>query len=270
MIYLYYFLGLVLLILAYARFEATWLQVSRIRFTKNKGALKIMQLSDIHIRRLKVNHFKVKKLIDSEKPDIIILSGDYVERTSETEDFLKFLEYILSSRTENIYYCLGNHDYEAFEKAPKALDTFIQAMKSKGCIALHNRSVSIEKNSRIYNIIGIADMRYKKQNVEKAVKSRNLSAHVNIAFSHNPDISLEIPKGKVDYLFCGHFHGGQIWAPFNMEFSILRKEKLCKMGITRGLHKINSIQLYINRGLGNVVFPLRFFSRPEIAVFYLP
>ena len=91
----------------------------------------------------------------------------------------------------------------------------------------------------------------------------------NIAFSHNPDIVFKIPEGYVDYLLCGHFHGGQIWMPFNLEFRILRNEVLCKMGITRGAHKVKGINLYISRGLGNVCFPLRFLSTPEIAILYV-
>lgn len=270
MTYLYYILGIILLVLLYASFEATWLQVSRIRFTKDKAALKILHLSDIHINLLRVKPSKIKKVIASEDPDIIIFSGDYIEKASQTKDFFLFLDFVMGSRTKDIYFCLGNHDYEAFENAPKAQDSFIKAMEARGCTVLHNNSVSIEKNSKIYNLIGIADMRYNNQDIEKALKSCIPGAHSNIAFSHNPDIVLEIPKGRVDYLFCGHFHGGQIWAPFNIEFSILRNEKLCKMRITRGLHRFNSINLYINRGIGNVVFPLRFLSRPEIAVFYLP
>jgi len=38
------------------------------------------------------------------------------------------------------------------------------------------------------------------------------------------------------------------------------------MGITKGLHKFGDTILYINRGIGNVVLPLRFLSRPEITI----
>ena len=128
----------------------------------------------------------------------------------------------------------------------------------------------MEKNSKRYNIIGIADMRYSHHNLEEAFRDCCRDSFLSLGFSHNPDIVLEIPKGRLDYLLCGHFHGGQIWAPFDLEFKVMRNEKLCKMGIKSGLHKINGINLYINRGLGNVVFPLRFLSRPEITVFYFP
>ncbi|MDF2524337.1 MAG: metallophosphoesterase [Clostridiales bacterium] len=160
MTYLYYSLGIVLLVLVYASFEATWLQVNVVRFTKDKNALKILHLTDIHINRLKVDPSKVKRVIDSESPDIIILTGDYVEKASQTKDFFNFLDHILENNTRSIYFCLGNHDYEAFEKYPKDQEHFIKEMEYRGCIALHNSSVVIEKNLKSYNIIGIADMRY--------------------------------------------------------------------------------------------------------------
>jgi predicted MPP superfamily phosphohydrolase len=56
--------------------------------------------------------------------------------------------------------------------------------------------------------------------------------------------------------------------PWNLEFFLLRKDVLCKMGLRRGLHKVNDIKVYLNRGLGNVVVPFRFLSRPEITVIY--
>ena len=80
------------------------------------------------------------------------------------------------------------------------------------------------------------------------------------------DIALDLPGSSFDIIFSGHFHGGQIWAPFDLEYRLLRRERLCKAGIRRGLHAVNGMRLYIGRGIGNVVFPFRFLSPPEITV----
>ncbi|MDD5603300.1 MAG: hypothetical protein PHG48_04335 [Eubacteriales bacterium] len=89
---------------------------------------------------------------------------------------------------------------------------------------------------------------------------------INIAISHNPDITESLPPSSFDLLLCGHYHGGQIWAPFNLEFRSLRNDILSRKGITRGLHRVNGINIYISRGLGNVLIPFRFMSRPEAAI----
>lgn len=268
MIYLYIILGLAASGLIYMSFEATWVQVKQVKFTKSKKYLKILQVSDIHINHLRVSRKKVAQIIDSQKPDLVVLTGDYIERPRHIPLFLRFLKEIKGEH--RICLCLGNHDYEAFKGDTKGLENYIRDIEAMGVTILHNRSLCHEKNSVKYNIVGIADLHSGYMDIDAALASRCADASMNIAFSHNPDIVLEIPRSKVDYLFCGHFHGGQIWAPFDIEFALLRHEKLCKMGIKRGLHKVNGTNLYINRGLGNVCIPLRFLSRPEITVFYLP
>lgn len=254
--------------LLYMRVEATWLKLEYIPRAKGSKGLKVLHLSDIHINKLKVSPEKIRHAISSEKPDVVILSGDYIEEEKDIPEFLRFLAYIKGD--SRMCMCLGNHDYEAFIDDEKGLSRYMKDIETTGVELLHNKSVCIEKNSKKYNITGIADIRYKHQDIEKALASCCPDAFMNIAFSHNPDLVLQLPRNKVDYLLCGHFHGGQIWAPFNLEFKLLRREKLCKMGIQKGLHKVNGINLYINRGLGNVVVPLRFMSRPEIAIFLFP
>lgn len=270
MTYLLVFLLLSILILAYMWFEAGFVQINRLKFAADKNSLKILHLSDIHINLLRVSPEKVKRIIDNEKPDLIIMSGDYIARPKHIPKFLKFIDVIKKHNTD-ICLCFGNHDYEAFLKdSSGGLEEYLKRIESRGITVLHNRAVLFEKNSKKYNIIGISDYRRGGYDIGKALKLCRKDAVLNIAFSHNPDVVLEVPEGKVDYMFCGHFHGGQIWLPFGLEFKVLRNEKLCKRGIRRGLHKVNGINLYINRGLGNVLLPLRFLSRPEIAVIYLP
>lgn len=268
MLYLYIFLLTSLSVLLYMRIETTLLEVKRIYFTKSSKALKVMQLSDVHINRLYVSFDKIKQSIARENPDIIIITGDYIESKSHIPRFISFLNYL--DIKDNVYLCLGNHDFEAYKKDKPGLSRFIEAIEATGAKLLHNECVNISKGSNTYNLIGIADMRYGHHDIGKALRNCKQNALVNIGFSHNPDIVLEIPQGKLDYLFCGHFHGGQIWMPFDFEFKLLRKEKLCKQGVKSGLHKINGINLYINRGLGNVSLPLRFLSRPEITIFHIP
>ncbi len=259
--------------LAYMWFEAGFLEVKKVSHSKEPN-LKVMQLSDIHIYFLRVSPSKVKKVILKEKPDCILICGDYINSPSQIPVFIDFLNEINCG--PKIFLCLGNHDFKTYLNKKNGtidkigLQNFIKTIEDSGCTVLQNRSVQYEKNSNIYNIIGISDLRYRQHNIEKAFSSADKDAFKNIAFSHNPDIVLEIPEGKADYLFCGHFHGGQIWMPFNFEFKLLRKETLSKMGIHQGLHKINGINIYLNRGLGNVAFLLRFLSRPEITIHYIP
>ena len=159
--------------------------------------------------------------------------------------------------------CLGNHEYKAFRSNKEGLQNFIREIEALGVEVLINRTVVVEKDGQKYNIIGFDDLRRGSPDIEKAMDDCIPNAP-KIAITHNPDLVLSIPGKIVDYMFAGHFHGGQIWMPFNLEFMILRDDQLCRMGITRGLKRVNGIRVYLNRGLGNGVVPLRFLSRPEI------
>lgn len=308
--FLYHFIALAVIIMIYARYEATWLKVEHVRvfgehgmdcensisasmdggsdksakatFDKAGKTLKVIQLSDIHIDRMYVNPHKIVDVIRQEKPDLILFTGDYVEKPADADRFLRFLDTLRGAHcSAEIWFCLGNHDQRAFLRDQDGLERFITTMRGRGLRYLNNQTVVLEKNGIPFKLTGIGDMRYGKDDVAAALDEhfaalddhsapKTPKSPLHIAISHNPDIVLKLPTGSVDLLLCGHFHGGQIWAPFNIEFAILRKEALCKMGITRGLHQVNGIRLYINRGIGNVIFPFRFFSRPEITVFTLP
>ena len=264
---LYVFLVISVIALIYMRYEVTLLKLRRIYFTKNSTGLKVVHISDIHLKYLKVSVQKLVRAIKSEKPDIIILTGDYINNASHIPKLLNLLEVIKGDH--KICMCFGNHDYKALNYSESKINDLTQRIEAKGVHVLHNSSLLFELHSKRYNIIGIEDLRSGRYDIKKALDTC-CTADTNIAISHNPDIVFEIPKGKVDYLLCGHFHGGQIWMPFHLEFKLLRGEKLCKMGIIKGVNKFNGITLYINSGIGSVCFPLRFFSPPEIAVLHFP
>jgi len=268
MVYLSIFISAIILLLVYMRIEAGMVEIKRIKFTENKKCLKILHMSDIHINRLKVPWHRVKNAINEERPDIVLFTGDYIESERDIPRFLEFLKYV--DGNSKILFCLGNHDYNAFSGNREGLKGFISAIEGAGASFLHNQSICIEKGHTRYNVAGFDDLKAGNPDIKKTFDSCCDKAYMTIAFSHNPDIIFEIPKGKVDYLFCGHFHGGQIWLPFNLEFKLMRIDRLSKMGIRKGLHKINGTNVYINRGLGNVCLPLRFLSRPEISIYHLP
>lgn len=283
-------------LLCYMRIEVSLLDKSYINFSTSKNGLKIAHISDLHVNRLYISAKRIKASLAQINPDIIIMSGDYIESEKDIPEFITLLKEINSVCP--VYLSLGNHDHKAFkhvkafknanksylgEYSPKSdissettlldesMSSFISKIQETGATVLVNSNTSLIKNNTTYNLIGIDDLRHGKPDVDIAFDGITPSKNcINVVFSHNPDIIFKLPKEKADYLLCGHFHGGQIWMPFGLEFKIMRNEKLCKMGYTRGKHKINGINIYINRGIGNVVFPFRFLSKPEIAIIQLP
>lgn len=263
-----YIILLIAVILAfYMMVEARWIKVERLDFSNHGAGLRIMHLTDLHVYLSRIPALKIRKIVKAENPDVILISGDYINVPLQATQFLEYL-YTLCKGYRTII-CLGNHDLRAFSGSKLGLDNFIREIEALQVEVLINKTVIIEKNGRKYNIIGIDDLREGHPDIEKALTGCVYDAP-KISFTHNPDLALHIPGKIVDYMFCGHFHGGQIWMPFNLEFFLLRRDQLCRMGIKRGYKRINDIKVYINRGLGNVVVPMRFLSRPEILICTIP
>jgi predicted MPP superfamily phosphohydrolase len=268
MLYIFVFVLLSIVLVIYSRFEASWLEIKKVYFSHEETCLKVMQLSDIHFNRLRVKKEKIRSAILKEEPDVIIITGDCIEKAEDVDGFTEFIKFIKGDILT--YLCFGNHEYKAFSNNKKALDKFLNNLENIDIIVLKDKCNQIKKYNRIYNIIGFKDMSTGNPDLKGSFNDCNANAVANIGISHNPDIIFNIPRNSVNYLFCGHFHGGQIWTPFNLEFKILRTERLPRIGVKRGLHNIRGIQIYINRGLGNAVIPMRLFSRPEITLFFIP
>lgn len=257
--------GAAALFLAYISFEATYLETVHVNCNNSGTGLKVALLADFHVGRIRVPSKRVKKAIDAENIDVLLLAGDFIENTDQIPLAVEYLKNITGSY--KVFLCLGNHDHRALSGNSEAFSFFIGEIKNLGIEYLSNESRVFEHNGKIFNITGIDDIREGSPDIAKALASRSKPSELDIVLTHNPDTVLMLPEGEVDYLMTGHFHGGQVWTPFKLEFITLRKDLLCKTGITRGLHKVNGINIYINRGLGNVVFPFRFLSRPEITFF---
>ncbi len=115
------------------------------------------------------------------------------------------------------------------------------------------------------NPLGWVDFNYESQAIPWLMQGIPDSAF-SILLAHTPDMVLTAEAAQVDLQLSGHTHGGQVripgWGPPLVQTKLGR-------AFTQGLFQFGDTQLYVNRGLGTVMLPLRLFCRPEIAVFRL-
>jgi predicted MPP superfamily phosphohydrolase len=137
-------------------------------------------------------------------------------------------------------------------------------MENNGLPLLVNESVRIERGGAYIVLAGLDDVSEGRPDLTRAVPE-NPDAPV-ILMVHEPDYANNIVTHErgplVDFIVCGHTHGGQVRVPG------LRPLALPPLGrlYPEGHYFLGGTQLYVNRGIGTVGVPFRWNCPPEITV----
>lgn len=227
---------------------------------------KIVQISDLHNKVFYKDNNSLVAKIKSQKPDIIVITGDLVDRRKYDEEIaISFIDKIKSIAP--IYYVNGNHEGWAGKFA-----SLEKKLKESGVFVLRNESVFYEKGSEKILISGIDDPvfstigRSSGYSTEDIMKNEllkvNNKKYFRILLSHRPEFFDLYVDNNIDVVFTGHAHGGQIIIPFIG--GIYSPNQGFWPKYYEGVHTKDSTTMVLSRGLGNSVAPQRIFNRPEI------
>ena len=261
---IYIIIGIILLVLLiiYFYYEDFKLKVTgyNLETKKIQKDYKIIQISDFHNRKNKWFHKQVINTIKKEKPDIIVITGDLIDKDDSTyaKEFIKKI-YKLSK----IYYVPGNHEY-IFGGYPELKDILIK----HNITVLENNMVSLDNNIDLY---GIKDPIFGMPGDETEVVKRYLDEFnlnekkYNILLSHRPEQFKNYINKKFDLVFTGHAHGGQFILPFIGPVFSPHQGLFPKYA--RGIHNKNNTNMIVSRGLGNSLYAfIRINNRPELII----
>lgn len=253
--------------------EPGWLGIGRhtIPLAKNQSAepLTVLQLSDLHASKYVSLDFieRAAQLGLSLKPDLILLTGDFITR--KFDQFARY-ETILSALADAVpcFACLGNHDGGAWATARHGYsDTeAVRSLLSKsGIELLHNRATQVRLKDRTLRLIGLGD--WWAYEFDPGTAFRGVAPSRDdtvIVLSHNPDTKDLLKSYPWDLLVCGHTHGGQFYLPLiGAPFAPVRDKRFVK-----GLHRWESRWIHITKGVGNLL-GVRFNCRPEVSLLTL-
>lgn len=199
------------------------------------------------------------------KPDVVLLLGDYVNGHSlatsmpptEIASHLKRL-----AEHVPVFAVLGNHD------AYVGRHVIAEAFRSVGIEVFTEKTVrelrlpdetqialggTLDAHS-FYPMFGKNDI------PENPLAGRAPF----VVLTHSPDAAL-FSNTSVDLMVCGHTHGGQICLPGSVP--VVTSSRLVGRDFAAGLHRITQTEnpIFITRGIGTSILPLRFFCPPEIA-----
>jgi predicted MPP superfamily phosphohydrolase len=214
------------------------------------------------MERLSISPQRMRDLVAAADPDLIVMTGDYLDRYHNIGKCLEYLKEIKRINPKyGIYMVFGNHDHYLGDR----IEEFQAAIESTGCHILRNESRTIDTEGIPFTIIGIDDYCLGKSDIEKSYENVPEEG-VHLVLAHDPNTILAMrEEHKADYILSGHFHGGQ----FNLIpylHRVMGFGELPKQDILKGLHKVNGKTLYISEGLGQSGLNVRLGSRPEITV----
>jgi predicted MPP superfamily phosphohydrolase len=263
------FLAVFQLLLLYAwAVEPNWIEVTRHEvWFKNLpeefDGLVVAHLSDLHMREYGARERRVLEKLAEAKPDVIAVTGDFTLEGSDPSAIRRFLEDLRKQKPAfGIWAVLGNHDHWY---PPAAGDKAVRKFFSDAGVALLvNEWGRIGKNLDTLTMVGVDDPFTGSDNLGDALRGTQRTPFA-ILLTHSPQMFMKADLTKFDLVLTGHTHGGQVrlpglgplWLPAGSE------------GYDSGWFYGVNTQMYVTRGVGTSILPIRFLCRPEIALITL-
>ena len=229
----------------------------------------IAQVSDLHNAEFRENNAKLLKLLSESKPDIIVITGDFID-ASHTDVGIALGFAQESVKIAPTYFVTGNH-----EASSPQYDTLKSGLEAAGVIVLEDEAVSLERNGESIALMGLADPDFTVKGdmfgevpAMVSTKLENLNdgegGGYTILLSHRPELFETYVGSGIDLVFAGHAHGGQFRLPFIG--GVVAPNQGLFPEYDAGLYTDGSTNMVVSRGIGNSIIPLRFNNRPEIVL----
>ncbi len=237
--------------------NTTRLVVETTTTSKLTGELRILQISDFHMLD---NRGQVDDIIRKARgtdPDIIMFSGDLINRRNTT---LEPMEWLLSGISEigvPMYAVLGNHDHWSTD-----LPTLLERYAYYGVDVVRNEYRLVEGAWGTMILIGVDDPATRRSRFQKAIFGA--PEGFRFVLAHAPEIRRDLEDAAYDYAIVGHTHGGQVALPFIG--ALVGPGQGFFPEYSRGFYEIGGGKMYIDSGVGASSPTLRFGVQSQITL----
>ena len=221
--------------------------------------VRMVQLSDLHLRKIGFHEERIAAEVNRLKPDLIVVSGDVCSYKDGAELFERFLA--LVNGAIPAYGVLGNWEYWSRIDLARLADIY----RRHGGRLLVNETVRLHYHDTDLLITGLDDHLAGRPDLIKALNGAVPAAN-HLVVVHCPDVRERIlrymklgTQFSPRFMLAGHTHGGQIsflgWTPYLPPGS----------GRYRyGWYDDEAPAMFVSRGIGMSQLPIRFMEPPEI------
>ena len=239
-------------------YEPHAVKVERLFLTGGNAGqtLRLVQISDLHLKHETKFHTRVAETISDLRPDLIVLTGDYLEERRNIRGVLDFLQRLQAPH--GVFAVQGNWEYWSRLEGENLRRHFA----GTGVRLLINERADINAKGHAVSILGLD---YPSSSHQLSMLQDTIDpGRFNIMLSHVPAFAHEELRPFTDLILCGHSHGGQVRLPGLPPLYL----PLYTGRFVAGNYEVGPYQtpLYVNRGIGTSVLPVRFLCRPEITL----
>ena len=236
---------------------------------------RVAHLSDFHGRRLDPAGRIIDQILAA-NPHVIALTGDYVDKHgSDLEGVIPFVKAL--TEIAPVYAVSGNHDYWTDWR------TIADTLRASGIDVLENEHRIVEYQGAELVLAGVNDPFTGHADLSVALPAGSDSPTILLAHSPTwfearkhyvvgnvPSNSQKTDEAlsRVALTLAGHTHGGQIKLPFIGALSNA-SGRIFPRDFIQGLTHEDTGWLYISRGIGFTLLPVRFLSRAQVTVLTL-
>ena len=178
---------------------------------KDLPALRIVQIADTHfgITQDGDSFEKLCRRIEAEKPDILVVTGDFVDDDTSREDMVSVCRSLGGVKTTyGVYFAYGNHDNGYFGYRDFTARELSDELEKNGVTLLRDESVLVDG---WFYVTGRLDRSMSGRREARELTSELDTSKYIIMLDHQPnDYEAEAGSGA-DLVLSGHTHGGHIF-----------------------------------------------------------
>jgi predicted MPP superfamily phosphohydrolase len=192
---------------------------------------------------------ELQQTLNREKPDLILIAGDTLDSDLSLSVARELFAQIKPKM--GILATPGNWENWKDLSSPSLFRSF-------GVTLLKNERYQFNEG---LSVLGFDDF---SGELNTDISQSKPESKLCIALIHSP-VVFETINGICPLVLAGHTHGGQIRLPFLNPLWLPKGSGK----YVSGWYKEKDSQLYVSRGIGTSILPLRFFSSPELVLITL-
>jgi hypothetical protein len=250
---------LIIMVICFCHYENNHIGLTKYQYKTNKlrenKTYKIIQISDFHNKKIARNNEQLVSIVKKEKPDVIAITGDFIDsRNTNTDISLNLAQQLVGIAP--VFYVTGNHEYAV---DGEKLYSFQDELASVGVRIMYDENIALDGG---ITIIGLDELSLNDDTLNEIIK-KSSEDDLRILLAHEPQYFQKYVDIGVDIALCGHAHGGQIRIPFT-NIGLVAPNQGFFPKYTSGQYISGSTTMFVSRGIGNSILPLRIFNCPEI------